>query len=244
MKNRYRGSSHTVGNRRPDDYQRNESHGMNERYRTDDYYSAPGRSGGYDNRDYDERNFWDYDNGYGFGRSSNREFIPSRSERNSYDRSQGYGSRDSRFINEFDSWRNGNGEQTGDQGYRGRNSSDYNNDGDRRNDYYNPADFNRDGRRRNPEADNYNQFAGPYYRNRENHYDYDYYQSYPSYGQGAPYNDHERGYIDKQEARGNRGIDNEDDYGFYRRENSGYGRRHSEYESDRRYRPNTRNKRY
>ncbi len=48
--------------------------------------------------------------------------------------------------------------------------------------------------------------------NNDHRYDYNYYESYPSYGQGAPYNDHERSYIDKQEARGNRGIDNEDDY--------------------------------
>jgi hypothetical protein len=64
-------------------------------------------------------------------------------------------------------------------GYAGRNAGDYiNNYGS--GDHYNPETwYDRDGMR---------------YREDQPPYHYNYYESYPSYGQGAPYSDHERGY--------------------------------------------------
>jgi hypothetical protein len=105
------------------------------------------------------------------------------------------------------------------RGYRGRSSADYRNSHEDNKWHYDPSDYNVNGYRRNPESDHYNRFSDESdqhrernYRDPSGRYEYDYYQSYPSYGQGAPYNDHEWGYIQKQEGRRRRGIDNEDQY--------------------------------
>jgi hypothetical protein len=222
----------------------------------DYYYNDNGRGGGFGNRDYDSRNFWrNRDEGDPWERGYER-YVPEmnygRSEP-SRNRTTGYGNNNSQSMRDFDRWRNESpdyrGYRGGDNaGYRGRSSDDYENDYDREN-YYNPAGYDREDYRRNPGSGNYDRHARnedgyrQYNSPRAGSRDYDYYESYPSYGQGAPYSDHEYGLIDKQEARGRRGIDNEDSY-EWRRDDSQGRRRFTSNEFDRQRRPMIRNKRY
>jgi hypothetical protein len=91
------------------------------------------------------------------------------------------------------------------EGYAGRNSNDYRNDygGSR---YYDPSDYERGGYRREEDNGNRNynenrEYENRYDRNNQGRYNYDYYESYPSYGQSAPYSDHELGLTRRRNER-------------------------------------------
>jgi hypothetical protein len=235
---------------------RNE-YGIESDYRNENYnYNGNDRERGYDNRDYDQNNFWTLrtrDEDYQQRRDDDYAPAVDYGSRGNYERSQrttGYGNENSRSMNEFEHWRDEsrqaryNRREGDNTGYAGRSADDYRNGyGDGH--YYRTSDYDRGGRRRNEESDNYNQYAGSDGRaaqhsgGQNERANYNYYESYPSYGQGAPYNDHEYGYIDKQEARGRRGVDNEDDYrsgGNYSRGSSDrYGRRSRPLSRRRRY---------
>jgi hypothetical protein len=225
---------------------RNELRGDNsQRYYdnfNDDYnYVDHHPGGGYSNRDYADNNFW-HNSGDRWN-SEQRDEMPESNYGSG--RSTGYDDYDSSrrqvFDNEYEremgDWR---GEE---MGYSGRNSNDYRSRhyGDHQ---YNPAEFDRGGYRRNSYSENENHYGDRSWSQRHgdsprHDYDYGYYESYPSYGQSAPYNDHEIGYIRKQEAMSRRGVDNEDQYGR-RKHNS-----QDNYRSDgERKRPMIRDKRY
>ncbi len=221
-------------NSEPDFYQ-----DRNENYENNGYYEASSRPDrGYGNPDYDERN-------YRFGQreemewgNGSQQYVPEMDygprRRNPRTQVTGYGNQNSRFMNEFERWRNGSDDYRSDY-YNSRN----NNSGNRSDYYRADAGMNQYDRHNGYDNERYQQNY-----DRNDAPDYNYYESYPSYGQGAPYNDHERGYIRKQEAMGNRGFDNDDDYSYRRDDSQGNRRRFSSNEFDRRRRPMIRDKRY
>jgi hypothetical protein len=192
---------------------------------------------GYGNyNDYDRSHDRDHRNGNFFDRARNKvreawhdvtDRDDDRDNRRSYNRSynDNYNNRSS--YNRENDYRN--------QGYSGRNANDYRNRMSGQN-QYNPADqrdqytYQNYGRnsnygrydnsqrssRRNEDTRNYGRYNNNN-RSQGRGDNYGYYESYPSHDNQAVSTHPAHGYINKQEARGTRGYDNEDNYGTRRK---------------------------
>jgi hypothetical protein len=149
--------------------------GLDDGWRNEDYYFERVRDRGYDNRDYSGNNYWPSrgdvrDERYG----QYNDYVPALDYGRGYrsagrDHATGYGNEGSRYMRDFENWRQGGSSYS--EGYGGRNADDYRNGyGDRR--HYDPSEnFSRNDR----DFDD----RGSYQRG--NSYQYDDYQSYPAY---------------------------------------------------------------
>jgi hypothetical protein len=115
-----------------------------------------------------------------------------------YNRNRPYNLNDREYFGGGDRYRSYKDDNFRDEDDRFRNPSfgekpaqDYN-DNDGGHNYYNPSRYNEEDYRRSEEAQNREDYRRRWEQFRHHQPHYNYYESYPSYGQSAPYSDHER----------------------------------------------------
>ncbi len=166
----------------------NEEHGYNDNAENDNYEGE--QQHGYHNPDHDSRNYWAYnpehEDSYYTHQDEPQIMEDSRMPRNR-NMATGYGNENSQFVEDFNNAKNRTrnytqNEQFSNQGHERRMNNEpnpYYTDQY----YYNPANYDRGLDRLNETADNYNQYADNDNEENAGEYDYDYYESYPRYGQ-------------------------------------------------------------